>query len=494
MKRLYFLLIGTLMSTNLIFGGGLVTNTNQSAAWARTLTRQAAYGIDAVYFNPAGLGLLDNGLHVSLSNQSIFQTRQVTNSYPLITGAPKTYEGTAKAPVFPSAYAVMKLGKLAISAGFNIIGGGGSAEFAEGLPVFERQVSSVPALLSGVDNAVEALTTNNPGFSNITGYSMDAYFNGSSVYYGIQAGLTYSINKMISVAVGARYVSVKNSYQGNLSNITLDAPVIYGGTQSATQYLTLVGDQINPFDANTGALLYGTAASLNDPELDATQTGSGITPIIGLNLHLTDMINVGLKYEHHTTIELTNDNTVDDVNMYPKGAKSRADLPGMVSGGVQVKPVKKLTGSLGFNYYMDRPAYYGKYETDADGNPVLDEDGISYVQINNETTIDNNAFDVSVSLEYMLKDNIGVSGGYSMGNNGVNDNYQSDLNHALKTSTVAGGVYIGIGNKIGLNAGVVYVIYQEGSVTKADGMTGINYTETYMKNTMIFAVGIDINL
>jgi len=94
----------------------------------------------------------------------------------------------------------------------------------------------------------------------------------------------------------------------------------------------------------------------------------------------------------------------------------------------------------------------------------------------------------------MLKDNIGVSGGYSMGNNGVNDNYQSDLNHALKTSTVAGGVYIGIGNKIGLNAGVVYVIYQEGSVTKADGMTGINYTETYMKNTMIFAVGIDINL
>jgi len=213
-----------------------------------------------------------------------------------------------------------------------------------------------------------------------------------------------------------------------------------------------------------------------------------------LNLHLTDMINVGLKYEHHTTIELTNKTTMDDVNMYPDGAKSRADLPGMVSGGVQIKPVKKLTGSLGFNYYMDRPAYYGKYETDASGDPVMDEDGISKVQINNETTIDNNAFDVAVSLEYMLKDNIGISGGYSTGNNGVNDNYQSDLSQALKTSTVAGGVYFGIGKKIGLNAGVVYVIYQEGSVTRADGMTGISYTETYMKNTMIFAVGIDINL
>ena len=64
-----------------------------------------------------------------------------------------------------------------------------------------------------------------------------------------------------------------------------------------------------------------TAAGLDDPQLDAVQTGSGITPIIGLNFHLTDMINVGLKYEHHTTIELTNETTLDDVRMYPDGAK-----------------------------------------------------------------------------------------------------------------------------------------------------------------------------
>ena len=93
MKKLNLSIIGICMSAPLLFGGGLVTNTNQSAAWARTLTRQAAYGIDAVYYNPAGLGLLDNGLHVSLSNQSIFQTRQITNDYMFIAGAPKTYEG-----------------------------------------------------------------------------------------------------------------------------------------------------------------------------------------------------------------------------------------------------------------------------------------------------------------------------------------------------------------------------------------------------------------
>ena len=86
---------------------------------------------------------------------------------------------------------------------------------------------------------------------------MDAYFNGSSVYYGIQAGATYSLNNMISVAIGARYVSVKNTYQGSLENIMLQAPAVYGGPQSATQYLTLVGNQINPFDPATGGLLLG---------------------------------------------------------------------------------------------------------------------------------------------------------------------------------------------------------------------------------------------
>lgn len=52
--------------------GGIVTNTNQSAQYIRTLNRNASTCIDAVYFNPAGLTMLGDGLHFSLSNQSIF--------------------------------------------------------------------------------------------------------------------------------------------------------------------------------------------------------------------------------------------------------------------------------------------------------------------------------------------------------------------------------------------------------------------------------------
>ncbi len=104
-------------------GGGLVTNTNQSAEFIRTLNRNATTGIDAVYFNPAGLTKLGDGIHIALSNQSIFQTKTVDN-----TILNKTYEGSVQASFFPNLYVAYKAGKLAFSAGFMPIGGGGQCQ------------------------------------------------------------------------------------------------------------------------------------------------------------------------------------------------------------------------------------------------------------------------------------------------------------------------------------------------------------------------------
>ena len=122
MKKLNLLILSILVSSPVLFAGGLVTNTNQSAAWARTLTRHASFGVDAVYFNPAGLSQLKNGIHFSLSNQSIFQTRQITSDFQYLNYAPVVYEAELVAPVFPSIYAAYKMNKWAFSAGFNIIG------------------------------------------------------------------------------------------------------------------------------------------------------------------------------------------------------------------------------------------------------------------------------------------------------------------------------------------------------------------------------------
>jgi long-subunit fatty acid transport protein len=504
MKKLNLFVLAWLFSSPLLWAGGLVTNTNQSAAWARTLTREASLGVDAVYYNPAGLGLLDKGLHLSLSNQFITQTREVTSDYTYLSGTPKTFEANLTAPLFPSIYAAYKLDKWAFSAGFNIIGGGGSANFEAGLPSFEIPVASLVPMLQGSLAPIDAGFTDagypDPGFSNVTGYDITASFNGSSMYMGFQVGATYAINKLISVAIGARYVSAKNTYEGSLSGVTIDAPAAYGGTQAPGDYLRTVAG-VPGLDATTIALLNGTATVLDgataDADLNAVQKGGGFTPIIGVNLHLTDMVNIAARYEHHTKIEMTNETTADDVGMFPDKAVSRADLPGMFSLGAQLKPLKKLTASVGFNYFLDRPAYYGNPELE-DGVPVMAEDGISFVQANNETTIDANAYSLSASLEYKLLGLLGVSAGFSTGNLGVNDGYQSDLSYANKSNTVAGGAFIDVGNKLTVNAGVVYVMYQDYSKPESYQPTGfpapVDFTDTFGKNALIMAVGADIHL
>ncbi len=491
MKRLNLFAIGMLMLSPVMFAGGLVTNTNQSAAFARTLTRHATLGIDAVYYNPAGLGVLERGLHLSLSNQSIFQTRAITSDYPYLSPTPKSYEAELTAPIFPSIYAAYKLDKWAFSVGFNIIGGGGTADFQTGLPSFEIPVASLVPMLQGalapIDQGLAGAGLPDPGYRNISGYNMNAAFKGTSTYYGIQVGATYAINEMISVAIGGRYVMANNSYEGALSDVTIDSPEDYGGTQAPGDYLRTVAT--NPYlDEATVGMLNGTAMLLDvataDANLNAVQKGSGFTPIIGLNIHLSDMVNIAARYEHRTKIELTNETEVDDVGMFPDEAKTRGDLPGMFSLGAELKPLNKLTASVGFNYFLDKSAYYGNVNENNE-------------QINNESTIDENDWSFAASVEYKFLGILGVSLGYNGGNLGVNDDYQSDLNYANKFNSVAGGVFVNVTEMITINAGFTYVMYEDYSEAQSYLPLGfpaaVGYTDTYAKNTKLFAIGVDFS-
>ena len=48
-----------------VFAGGILTNTNQSVAFIRMMTRGAMIDSDGPYSNPAGLGFLQrDGLHL----------------------------------------------------------------------------------------------------------------------------------------------------------------------------------------------------------------------------------------------------------------------------------------------------------------------------------------------------------------------------------------------------------------------------------------------
>lgn len=195
-------MIVVLAMFSLIFAGGLVTNTNQSASFMRSLNRNASTDLDAAFFNPAGLTQLNDGLHIYLSNQSIFQTRTIVSDNALLNDG--KYEGETEAPIFPNAYFIMKTGKMAFAGGFAPIGGGGSATFGRGLPSFEEPLAETAAALAA---------------AGVTGYSLDAAFEGSSTYLGVQGTFSYQLNDAVSVAVGGRFIQATNEYTGHLKDL-----------------------------------------------------------------------------------------------------------------------------------------------------------------------------------------------------------------------------------------------------------------------------------
>lgn len=121
MKKLLLIGAATLIVSNPTFAGGILTNTNQHAAFLRMLSRGATTEIDGALSNPAGLAFLPkDGFHVGLSIQSAYQTRNIDASFmtyngisatgPTVADKPfeKYYEGTAAAPIIPSLFAAYK--------------------------------------------------------------------------------------------------------------------------------------------------------------------------------------------------------------------------------------------------------------------------------------------------------------------------------------------------------------------------------------------------
>jgi long-chain fatty acid transport protein len=450
-KLLTFIL--AMLITGSMFAGGLVTNTNQSATFTRLQNRNASTGIDAVYYNPAGLTKLKDGFYASVSNQTITQTKTIKNNYPYLTGTPVEYTGDVSAPVFPSVYVAYKTGKLAFSAGFNPIGGGGGATYNKGLPSFEMPISDLKPLLTGM-----GLTT--------TQYAADIFFEGTSVYFGYQANVSYEINDKISVGLGGRFVTAKNTYNGYIKNIKIN-PLYAGNPTSAlipaSAFFTAIGQP-------------AYAAMTADREVDVEETGTGFTPVLSVNVTPSEILNVSVRYEFQTKLELTtkvNDNKTGGI--FVDGEKTVADMPALLALGVDMKPMEKLLVSATFNTYFDKS---------------VDYDGSESTEV---SMIDKNFMEYGLGLEYSLSEKLRASAGWVATSTGVNENYQNDQRYSTNTNSVGAGFGYRISSMIDLNLGGQYTFYQDGSKAYSHllGSIPVPVTENYGKKTWIVAVGLD---
>jgi len=437
------LLLGLTLAVVGLAQAAIVTNTNQSAAFIRLLARNASMDVDAVYYNPAGLVKMKNGFHVYLSNQTINQTKTIVNDFPLLNA--HTYKGEVKVPVFPDAYIVWKKDKLALSFGFGPNAGGGSADFATGLPSFEVPISQLPALISGM-----GLPT--------TKYSADIVFKGSSIYLGFQANASYALSDMFSLAAGFRYISATNTYTGHLKSVMINPghPLLNptAAMMSAVTFFNAIGQT-------------GYAAQVADKTVDVKQTGTGFTPILSLHATPLPELNLSLRYEFNTKLELTNETTVDGTGLFPNGAKSGNDIPAILAFGADYAISPQFRAMLSGTMYFDKSA-------DWDGREAL---------------VDKNSYEIALGLEYDVTEMITVSAGYMMTKYGVTPAYQSDQSHILDANTVGFGGRLHLSPKLRLDLGASISNYKDTSKQIAYVPFG-TYRELYQRTTFDFAIGI----
>jgi long-chain fatty acid transport protein len=541
MKKLFMLIVATSL-TGTLLAGGLVTNTNQSALYTRLQSRNASTGIDAVYYNPAGLTKLSDGLFFSVNNQTIGQSRAITSNYPYLAGTPREFPGSVSAPLFPSIYAGYKTGKFAFAAAFNPIGGGGGATYEEGLPSFEMMVADIPPSLT----LLEFPTTQ---------YSADIFFEGSSIYFGYQFTAAYEVNEYISIAAGIRLVTAKNTYQGYLRDISINPTyTAFGAAYDGSMVLarsffnsgaTILGTLATGYNGyypplttivglGGGATLLTDAGAfgLSSTDISTIQQllgAAGQTPgqigtatiayaqaVLGVagpawedgrdafadNAAATEDIEVDAEQSGrgYTPMIGVNFSLSENLNVsFKYEFKTKLELTttliGNKGGGIFTEGAKTIADmpamlATGFEYKpIDNLLLTGSLNLYFDNK--VDYDGSADLNIN---MIEKNFKEVAFGAQYAFNDKLRASAGWLGTYTGVNSNYINDQRYSSNTNTFGGGVGYRITDQIDLNLGASYTVYELAEKEYNNFLAGVvpvPVRETYDKATWIVAVGLD---
>ena len=310
MKYQKTLIAATLLAmTTPLQAGGLLTNTNQSIAFNRNFARVGAIGIDGVYFNPAGVVFLDQGFHLSLNFQNVYQTREITSSFTvpafqqisslqpfsqpfLLNGGQadgsKFYKGKASVPILPSFQVAYNKDRWSFQAGFGLTGGGGKATFNDGLPSFERQVSLLPALINQQLPVFAQLLGQQE--TPATSYSMQSYMSGQQYDFGLQLGVAYKVNEHLSVYGGARFNYIYNKYEGNITDISAN---VGGNNQNLYGYFDA---KVKALNEKASALQTQAAAAQTQAAAYQAQANAATDPTVKAQLQgAADQYAAGAK-------------------------------------------------------------------------------------------------------------------------------------------------------------------------------------------------------
>jgi long-chain fatty acid transport protein len=301
------------------------------------------------------------------------------------------------------------------------------------------------------------------------------FTDGSTVLTQLSAGSTSAASSLSSAMAGGLppttpLTALSPTQQAQIAVLLGAAGISTSGMNVGTAAATL--NAVAPQYASKAATMNAYAGATADVAVDAEESGTGVTPIISVNYSPSDKVNISLRYEFQTKLDLTTKvNNGQSGGIFVDGEKVVADMPALLAVGGQFKPSEKLLLAATFNMYFDQ-------NVDYDGSESTDID-----------MIDNNFLEYGLGAEYSISEKLRASLGWVATSTGVNENYQSDMRYSTNTNSFGGGIGYRISPMIDLNLGGQYTLYQDDTKNYTRPLGA--FTETYSKQTWIVAVGLD---
>ena len=463
------------LTTGSALAGGLVTNSNQNAAFLRQMSQDGIIDITGLYLNPAGTAFLNNGWHVSLNIQNAKQSRDITTTFPLFAynqadgNTTHEFKGDAYAPVIPSFQLSYNHNKWSVNANFSLGGGGGKCEFDKGLGSFEALYAGniYSSVYQGIVEQVTAAIPEHMRTPELIaqqaqaqmnslyqGYSLDAFMKGRQYYFGLSLGATYKFMDNLAGFIGLRGVYATNNYNGYVQDVKYSLATVPA-----------------PIDANS------------DLTLNCDQTGFGVTPIIGIDYRINKHWNVAAKYEAETKLRFKNKTEMNDVAkaqvaggnttlaQFEDGAKVAANIPGILNIGAMYSPIDAVRIMGGWHYYFDKAA---KQYADK------------------QKLIDKNTQEFSAGAEWDICKFVTVSASWQNTRYGLSDEYMNDLSFNLSNNSMGVGVRINPTEKLHIDLGYMQTFYKDKEVTMSTA--AISKTDLYHRSNRVLGLGVSFDL
>ncbi|PIE51366.1 hypothetical protein CSA37_12535 [Candidatus Fermentibacteria bacterium] len=416
--------IVTVLTVGTLFAGNIDILGIRSAEYLMELSRNAVYdNPDGVTYNPAGLAFMDDGFHMSFGYQYVGKNYTIDGTW--VGSTDETQVETNTPTLFiPNLYAVYKTGQFAAFGGFNAPAGGGSLEYDKGLFFMPRLESFLVQAQYG------------PNFFAMLN---DGHMEGSSVYLGGVAGVSYAFSDKLGAGIAGRYTHGQRNYKGNASFTVIDAETME------------------------------TAGTVTE-ELDVERSASGMSGVLSIHYRPVPTVNLAARYETATAMEFestanTESNWEAILPYLADGALQRRDLPAVAAIGVDFAVNPNLRLGASGNYYFVENADQGE----DDGINDAYEDG----------------WEASISSRYQISEKVAGALGYSYSNYGGCDSTYTDLEYNLNAGLISGGVNWQATDAVDFTAALGQVFFEEG-----EGL-GTYEGETYNKSVFFFAFGVN---